>query len=83
MVHFQPKPTRTGDPLENLELLSAACVLAPSIYRQRGEAFGTCKEWRLLSAGDRQFYIDVAIEVLREVEPERGQVVSFNRGEAS
>lgn len=88
MVHWMPNETKAirarnlaeraaGHPLENIELLSAACQLAPQLYRLRGEAFNVVNVWQLLGAGERQVYIDLCIELLREVEPERGAVVQF------
>ena len=68
---------KQGDPLDNLELLSAAYILAPQLYTARAEAFGVSGMWKLLNAGERQHYIDLCLELLRDVEPERGQVVSF------
>jgi hypothetical protein len=82
MLHFQPNSIHairaanrqarrddTGDPLSNLELLSAACQLAPQLYRLRGEAFNVPNVWQLLNGKERQFYIDIAIEALRETQP--------------
>lgn len=60
---------RLGNPFDNLEILAAACQLAPQLYRLRGEAFNVAGVWQLLSGGERQHYIDVAIEALREVAP--------------
>lgn len=57
------------DPLENLELLSAACVLAPQVFRARGEAFGVSGEWTMLNAAERQHFIDQCIHLLRSVAP--------------
>lgn len=60
---------RVGDPLENIELLGAACQLAPKLYTLRGEAFNVGGVWTLLSASERMHYVDLCIELLREVDP--------------
>jgi len=77
MLHFPQNSTKAiraknrsaGDPLENLELLSAACRLAPQLYALRGEAFNADGVWTVLKAAQRQHYIDICIEVLNEVKP--------------
>ena len=66
------------DPIENLELLSAACVLAPEVFYARGQAFGVSGEWTMLNAGDRQFYIDRCLELLQRLQPIRP--LTFPRG---
>ena len=62
-------PQSHDDPLANLELLGAACRLAPFVYAMRGEAFGVNGVWTMLNAAQRQRYIDLCIELLREVQP--------------
>jgi hypothetical protein len=58
------------DPLENLELLAAACQLAPYINTFRHDAWGTgSAAWRPLNAKERQRFIDAAIAVLRTFQP--------------
>jgi hypothetical protein len=59
------------DPLENLELLAAACSLAPDVFYARGQAFGVSGEWSMLDAGARQFYIDRCLELLQRLQPMR------------
>lgn len=63
------------DPLTNLELLAAGCVLARQLYEARGEAFGLAGIWTMLNAAERQVYIDKAVSVLRSVAP--ATVVKF------
>lgn len=76
MLQFPPNDIRAirannrlGDPLENLELVAAACRLAPQLYAMRGEAFNVDGVWTLLKAGERQHYIDLCLELLREEQP--------------
>lgn len=60
----------SGDPLENLELLAAACQLGQQIHYWKQEAWGTGPvTWAELKPGERQHYIDAAIAVLRIYQP--------------
>lgn len=67
--------TNRADPLDNLELLSAACVLAPEVFYARGQAFGVSGEWRRLDGADRQWWIDFSIDLLLKVRP--GHMIPF------
>jgi hypothetical protein len=67
------------DPLVNLELLASACVLAPHLYYARAEAFGVSGVWTLLNAADRQYYIQLCVELLQKVQP-HVRVVTFPKG---
>jgi hypothetical protein len=66
-----------SDPLQNLELLAAACELAPELFAARGEAFGVSGEWTMLSVAERQTYIDRCIHMLVAVQPPMSVVISF------
>ena len=59
------------DPLINIELLAAACVLAPHVFYARGEAFGVSGVWTMLDAAERQRYINECVDLLRRLAPMR------------
>jgi hypothetical protein len=65
------------DPLLNLEVLSAACQLAPQIYHWRGEAFNAPSDWTVLTAAARQYYINKCIALLESLRPPTGELVAF------